>query len=73
MSEAPGFLGGAFAQRGAQEFLVLTAWASNAAHARYQSERFPVLRDRAVPSSDLDIITGYVVDLERSWSVTPQR
>lgn len=73
MSEAPGFRGGVFAQRGTQEFLVLTAWATKAAHAHYQSEWFPALRDRAVPSADLDTITGYVVDLEPSWSVTAPR
>lgn len=72
MSEFPGFLGGVFGQRGAREFLVLTAWASKVAHARYQSERFPVLRDRAVPFADLETITGHVIELEPRWSVRPR-
>lgn len=72
MGESPGFLGGVFAQRGADEFLVLTGWASTAAHARYQSERFPALRDRADPSADLETVTGHLVELEPRWSV-PRR
>jgi heme-degrading monooxygenase HmoA len=71
MSEAPGFLGGVFTQRGLDEFLVVTKWISSAAHAGHQSERFPALRDRAVPAGDLDAITGYLVEVEPGWAVAP--
>ncbi|MCP2165549.1 protein of unknown function (DUF4937) [Goodfellowiella coeruleoviolacea] len=70
MSAAPGCLAGLFGQRGCQEFLVLTKWVSAAEHARYQAELFPSLRDRAVPSADLESITGHLVDLEPHWTVT---
>jgi len=69
MRRAPGFSGGVFARRAPSDFLVVTQWASAAAHARYQADHFPGLRDRADPAADLDAITSQLVDLVPRWPV----
>jgi hypothetical protein len=69
MAAAPGMCGGVFAQRGEAEFLVLSAWRTAAAHQRYLDNRFDRLRARAGLATDLDAVTGDVVDLEPSWTV----
>ncbi|WP_371615669.1 DUF4937 domain-containing protein [Streptomyces sp. NBC_00454] len=71
MHSAPGFLGGVLGQRDSAEFLVLSQWTSQGAHARYRAERFPALFDRAAPSEDLTAITGHLIALDPAWSVPP--
>jgi heme-degrading monooxygenase HmoA len=68
MSTTPGFAGGVFGRSGL-DFLVATRWASADAHAHYQAEVFPALRDRAAHGDDLDNLTGYQVELVDEWSV----
>ena len=68
MSATPGFAGGVFARSGLT-FLVATRWASAAAHAAYQADVFPRLRDRAAHGDDLEAFTGHQVDLVDDWSV----
>lgn len=69
MAGAPGMLRGVFAQGGADEFLVLSLWASVADHEDYLRDRFPTLRRRSGAADDLAGITGDLVDLEPAWTV----
>ncbi|GAA0900258.1 DUF4937 domain-containing protein [Virgisporangium aurantiacum] len=71
MSAAPGMVGGAFAERGDAEFLVLTHWRTAIDHARYVADRFPALRERAAAADDLAAVTGALVDLVPAWTVSP--
>jgi hypothetical protein len=69
MTAAPGMLGGVFADRDDDEFLVVTRWRSAADHERYLADRFPGLRERAAAADDLATVTGDVVDLDPAWTV----
>lgn len=69
MAAAPGLLGGVFAQRGDAEFLVLSGWASEAAHADYVDGPFAALRERSGAADDLESIAGDLVDVEPAWTV----
>lgn len=71
MSTTQGMLGGVFARRGEDKFLVLSSWASEADHERYLSGRFPELRRRAGAAEDLASITGDLIQLVPEWIVTP--
>lgn len=69
MAAAPGLLGGLFAQRGDAEFLVLSRWASDAAHEEYVDGRFAELRERSGAAGDLESIAGDLVEVEPAWTV----
>ena len=69
MGAAPGMLGGVFAQAAEAEFLVLSMWASAAAHEAYRTERFAELRRRAEAAEDLAEVVGDLVEVEPAWSV----
>ena len=69
MAAAPGMTGGAFAERGDAEFLVLTGWRSAVDHADYVADRFPALRERAGAVDDLAAITGELIDLVPAWTL----
>jgi heme-degrading monooxygenase HmoA len=69
MGTASGLLGGSFGQRDDTEFLVLSAWRTEAAHERYVAERCPRLRERAGAVRDLKVITGDLIRLDPAWTV----
>jgi hypothetical protein len=69
MAAAPGMRGGVFAQNGEAEFLVLSAWRTAGDHQRYLDERFGQLCERAGLTTDLDAVTGDLVELEPRWTV----
>lgn len=69
MAQCPGMLGGCVTEIGPDEFLVASFWEDEAAHARYQVEFFPELREAAILSSHLENVTGFAFPLEQSWTV----
>jgi hypothetical protein len=72
MAGAPGMLDGVFAQAVGPEFLVLSTWTSPADHEKYRAERFTGPRRRAAAAEDLADVAGYLVQVERAWSVPQQ-
>jgi hypothetical protein len=48
---------------------VTTGWHDDAAHARYQSDDVPALREASASAEDLQEIRGYVVSLNGDWLI----
>ncbi|MEV6301427.1 DUF4937 domain-containing protein [Actinoplanes sp. NPDC051861] len=69
MKRAPGFLGAVFSHRDPADFLVLSAWRSEADHARYQKSYFPALRLESEAHLDLATITGDQIDVVPTWTL----
>ncbi|MDP9952622.1 MULTISPECIES: YdbC family protein [Streptomyces] len=70
MAGSPGMLRGVFAQAPGSEFLTLSLWQSNAERGKYRAAGAERLAARAQTETDVIELTGDVVDLEPSWTVT---
>ncbi len=73
MADAGGMLAGLFcrSRRDVRQFLVCTLWQSEDEHRRYIERVLPGLRLRAEVQRDCDSVTGWMVPIERSWTVSP--
>jgi heme-degrading monooxygenase HmoA len=72
MESAPGLLGGAFAAvtDDPQRFVVVSLWSDQAAHDRYQSERFPAAYTAAGVTTETMRIAGQYAQVVPEWCVT---
>lgn len=69
MAGSPGMLRGVFGEAPGHEFLVLSMWQSSAERGKYRPESVARLAARAEAESDVEELTGDVVQLEPSWTV----
>jgi hypothetical protein len=70
MAGSPGMVRGLFAEAPGPEFLILSMWQSAAEHGKYRVERVERLALRAQLEADVSGLTGGIVDLEPSWTVS---
>ncbi|MFD6873784.1 MULTISPECIES: DUF4937 domain-containing protein [unclassified Streptomyces] len=69
MAAAGGMRAGVVTRLAPDRYLVTTLWSDLAAHDRYRTAHFPVLRARAGLSDHLRSMTGHLIPLERDWCV----
>lgn len=69
MAGSPGMLRGVFGEAPGREFLVLSMWQSSAERGKYRPQSIARLSARAETESDVEELTGDVVQLEPSWTV----
>lgn len=73
MASSPGMTGGFFAGHTESEncYLILSSWADESFHRRYQSDVFPKLLTNAKPGDLVSTLTGDGCVIEESWRVMP--
>lgn len=70
MAGSPGMVRGLFAEAPGPEFLILSMWQSAAEHGKYRVERLERLALRTQLDADVARLSGGIVDLEPSWTVS---
>lgn len=73
MCKSRGMLGGTFASRKENDFLVLSGWESEGDHQRYVDHHFTDLLKTAKPKHDVLKLLGEQCKVEEAWRVLPKR